>query len=125
MSTLPAITLLLLAIGLQAPEPDVRARAASEEFAQAQFTPLIARFNAQMKAAATEAILQTALTQLTGKVGAFSRADGATACKEAAAMRLCVTPLLFERAHVALQIAVDGEGLIAGLVIAGVTPLEK
>ena len=125
MFTAPLLTTLLLAAAPQAPAPDVLARAASEEFAQAQFTPLIARFNAQMKAAATETILQTALTQLTGKVGAFSRADGTTACKEAAVMRLCVTPLLFERAHVALQIAVDGEGLIAGLVIAGVTPLEK
>jgi len=125
MSTLSVITATLLAIALQAPAPDVLARAASEEFARAQFTPLIARFNAQMKAAATEPILQAALKQLTDKIGAFSQADGTTACKEAAAMRVCITPLLFTRAHVALQIAVDGEGLIAGLVIAGVTPLEK
>jgi hypothetical protein len=125
MSMSSMFTALLVLTVLQAPAPDALARTASEEFAKAQFAPLMARFNAQMKAAATEAILQTALTQLTGKVGAFSRAEGTTACKEAAAMRLCVTPLLFERATVALQIAVDGDGLIAGLVIAGVTPSEK
>lgn len=125
MLTFSVMTTLLLVATLQTSAPDTIARAASEEFAQAQFTPLIARFDAQMKAVATETTLQTALTQLTGKVGAFSRADGTTACKEAAAMRVCITPLRFERAQVALQIAVDGEGLIAGLVIAGVTPLEK
>ena len=75
-----------------------------------------------MKAAATEDALKTALTQITAKVGAFERVDGDTACKDAAPIRLCLTPLSFERARVTLQIAVDGEGLIAGLVIAGIAP---
>jgi hypothetical protein len=118
------IAALLLTAAFQASAPADVARAASEEFAQARFAPLITRFNAQMKAAATEDTLKTALTQITAKVGSFERMDGDTACKDAASMRLCLTPLLFERARVTLQIAVDGEGLIAGLVIAGVAPRE-
>jgi hypothetical protein len=124
MSKPLAIVTLLLTAAFQTPEPSIIARTASEEFAQARFTPLIARFNAPMKAAATEAVLQNALTQLTGKVGAFERADASTECKEVAAMRVCLTPLLFERARVTLQIAVDADGLIAGLVIAGVAPRD-
>jgi hypothetical protein len=124
MSMSMTIAAVLLAAALQVSGPADVARAASEEFAQARFAPLIARFNAQMKAAATEEALKTVLTQITAKVGPFERLDGDTGCKDAAPMKLCLTPLLFERARVTLQIAIDAEGLIAGLVIAGVAPRE-
>lgn len=40
-------------------------------------------------------------------------------------MRVCITPPALRASAGRAQIAVDGEGLIAGLVIAGDTPLEK
>ena len=119
-----SIIAIVLAAALQAPTPADIARAGSIEFAEARFTPLIARFDTQMKAAATEETLRTVHTQITSKVGAFERADGDTACKEMGTMQLCLTPLLFASARVTLQIATNGEGLIAGLVIAGVAPCD-
>jgi hypothetical protein len=116
------VSVLALAAALQAPDAPAIARGGSEEFAQGKFAELIMRFDAQMKAAATEMLLRQTLMQLTGQVGAFEKVDGSTDCKDAGTVTLCITPLLFERRRILLRIAVNGEGQIAGLTIAGSQP---
>lgn len=99
------------------------ARAAALEFAEARYSELYARFDLRMKSALTEQMLRQAVApQITGGAGAFERADGATTCQAAQAAQSCVTPLRFEKARIALRIAVNSSGQVVGLFVAGMEP---
>jgi hypothetical protein len=116
------LSTVILVAALQTADAPSIAKAASQEFAQARFAELIARFDAPMKAAATEALLRQTLTQITGQVGASEKSEGSADCKDNGGITLCITPLLFERARLLLRIAVNAEGRVAGLTIAGNQP---
>ncbi len=124
----PLTFLIALVVGtgavLRAQQPPAEvARAAAVEFAEGRYSELYARFDIRMKSAVTERMLRQAVApQITGTAGAFERVDGETACQSAALVQACVTTLRFEQARIALRIAVNGDGEVVGLFVAGMEP---
>jgi dienelactone hydrolase len=99
------------------------ARTAAIEFAEGRFSDLYARFDQKMKAAVTEPMLrQVVAPQITGAAGTFERAEGETLCHPASGLQSCVTPLLFQQARLSLRIAVNPQGQVVGLFVAGMEP---
>ncbi len=79
-----------------------------------EFTPVVARFNEKMRAAASEEFLKQTMASLTGQVGAFKARTG-TRTDERQGIRLVIIGCEFERANLDAQIAFDVQERIAGL----------
>ena len=122
--TVPIALAILSTVVLRAQQPAAEvARAAAVEFAEARYSELYARFDIRMKSALTEQMLRQAVApQITGSAGAFERVDGPTTCQRSPAAESCVTPLRFEQARISLRIAVNAEGQVVGLFVAGMQP---
>jgi dienelactone hydrolase len=85
---------------------------------------LIARFNEKMKAAAPAPMLRQIHAKLTAQLGDYTKMAGDTSCTAGSGIHSCVTPLQFARGRLMLRIAVSADGLVAGLSIVGMEPLE-
>ena len=96
------------------PELAKAAETTIDQLMAGEYTPVVARFNEKMRAAATEDFLRQSMASLTTQLGAFKGRTG-TRTEERGGMRLVVMGCDFERAQVDAQIAFDAQERIAGL----------